>query len=95
MKRLIAAALLVLMMLSVFTGCGEKEETPTQQAQISTQEAVQIAVTDAGYAMTDVTNAHPHTGQQDGQTVYEVHFECDGKNFTYVISATGEILSKG
>ena len=92
-KRFIAIALLVLLMLSVFAGCGEKEKA---EGPISTQEAVQIAVADAGYAMTDVTNAHPHTGERDGQTIYEVHFECDGKSFTYVISAAnGEILSRG
>lgn len=92
-KRILAVLLLGLLMLSILAACAQEEPEPTP---ITSQKAVQIAVSDAGYALTDVTNAHPHSGEADGKAIYEIHFSCDGKEFTYVIDAqTGEILSRG
>ncbi len=90
-KKLIAAMLLVLLTLSVFTACGEEKKEP-----LTAQQAIQIAVSDAGYSLTEVTNAHPHQRQENGVTIYQIHFSVDGQEFSYEINgSTGEIISKG
>ena len=91
MFKKIIALMLVLLTLTAFTACGEKKDEP-----LTAQQAVQIAVTDAGYSLTDVTNAHPHQSLQDGVIIYQIHFSAGGNDFTYEINGnTGEILSRG
>ena len=91
-NRIMAVLVLGLLMLSMLAACAQEEP---KSEPITSQKAVQIAVSDAGYALTDVTNAHPHSSEKDGKTIYEIHFNCDGKEFTYLIDAeTGEILQK-
>ncbi|MBQ5712673.1 MAG: PepSY domain-containing protein [Oscillospiraceae bacterium] len=89
MKKFITIALATLLCLSLLAGCGEEVKTLTQQ------EAMQIAVSDAGYEVTQVTGIHAHEGEQDGSLVYQIHFNANGTEYTYLIHGqTGEILLK-
>ena len=89
MKKLITIALAALLCLSLLAACAEEPKTLTQQ------EAMQIAVSDAGYEITEASGIHAHEGEQNGGLVYQVHFSAGGNEYTYLIDGqTGEILSK-
>ena len=89
MKKLIATVLAAILCLSMLAACGEEEKTLTQQ------EAMQIAVADAGYEVTQVSGIHAHVGEENGTTVYQIHFNAGGTEYTYLIDgSTGDILSK-
>lgn len=88
-KRIIAVLMLAVLALSMLAGCAE-EEVQT----ITKQEAMQIALEDAGFEVTAVSGIHAHEGEQNGAPVYEIHFSVGETEYTYLIHGqTGEILS--
>lgn len=66
---------------------------PEESKYITMDEAIAIALKDAGFKDTDVTGLHAELERDDGITIYDVDFYKDGKEYDYEIHAeTGEIL---
>lgn len=86
-KRIFAMLLLIALMLSVFTACGNKAGI------ITTEQAQKIALEAAGLSNDSNASFHTHVGTQDGIPCYSVHIVAGGKEFSYMISASdGQIL---
>ena len=73
-------------------------ETTTQasdQQEIGEEQAIAIALKDAGFAESDVTYPHVHLDMDDGRPEYDVHFVQGTMEYEYSLDAyTGEILEK-
>lgn len=68
--------------------------TTTQSSYIGEDRAKEIAVTNAGFAVADVTNLKCELDTDDGTVHYDVEFKKDGNEYDYDINATtGEIMS--
>ena len=62
---------------------------------ISEQDAIQIAIDDSQVNLEVVNNLGYYEDFEDGNEVYEIEFDADGKEYSYEIDAiSGEILSK-
>lgn len=90
-KKLIALLLAAMLCLSLLAACGDDNDILTQD------EAIKVAMKDAGLSQKNVSDVHAHPGQYDGTPSYEIHIEAkDGKAYTYHISAIdGAILAQG
>ena len=84
MKKFVSLCLALLLVLTL-TACGT--------GAINVGKAQKIAAEDAGFKVSEIS-AHTHvvTGE-DGTPCYNIHFSADGKDYNYMISASGEILS--
>lgn len=60
---------------------------------ISRDEAVQIALENAGFSSSEVSNLRRESDRDDGIIVYEINFRNGDFNYEYEISDSGEILS--
>ena len=70
-------------------------EAPTEPEHIAKEEAIAIALADAGLAEDRVIHRRAEPDYEKGQPVYEVEFYSDGQEYDYDIHAvTGEILSR-
>lgn len=66
---------------------------PAEPKQLTKEEAMDIALKDAGFAKADVTGLHAELDRDDGTVHYDVEFYKDGKEYDYEIHAeTGKIL---
>lgn len=66
---------------------------PEESKYITMDEALAIALKDAGFQEADVTGLHAELERDDGVTIYDVDFYKDGKEYDYEIHAeTGKIL---
>ncbi len=88
MTRKIGIILLALTLcVSLLVACGDSDILTTDEAQ-------EIALKDAGLKKSDVS-IHTHVGTEDGKPCYEVHIEAGAEGYTYLIDAqTGAILDK-
>lgn len=84
-KRLLAGLLAALLMLTVFTACGNQT--------ISAEKAQEIALEAAGLDAKDADDIHTHVTTYENQPCYNIHITVDGTEYSYNIAATGEILS--
>lgn len=85
MKKFMAATLISITALGVLTGCSSKD--------IGKDKAVEIALEDAGLAEADVTRLSVSKDEDDGRTVYEVHFSNEYSEYDYEVKASnGDIL---
>lgn len=67
----------------------------TEPARISRDEAITIALQDAGFSADQVTRLKAELDYDDGQPEYEVEFHRDGWEYDYEIHAvTGQVLHK-
>jgi hypothetical protein len=80
--------MLVCIVCSVLCACQPKKE-------ITSEEAVQIAMNDLGDKAATAGEPHVHTGTYENVACYNVFVTVDNLPFVYVISTTGEILHKG
>ena len=65
----------------------------TEPAQISREEAITIALQDAGFSADQVTRLKAEFDYDDGRPKYEVEFHQDGWEYEYEIhSESGKIL---
>ncbi len=87
MKKLLAVLIAALLMLTLFTGCGEGKA-------ISAEKAQQIAMEDAGLAAKDVDDVHAHVTTYENVPCYNIHITVDGTEYNYNITSNGEILSR-
>ncbi len=85
MKKLLAVLVVAAMLLTVLTACGDKT--------ISAEKAQEIALEDAGLTANDVTDGHTHVTTHENVPCYNIHFTFNGIEYSYNISADGEILS--
>lgn len=68
---------------------------PTEASLITKEEAIAIALNDAGFTADQVTRLRTEFDRDDGQPEYEVDFHQGGFEYDYEIHAeTGVILSK-
>ncbi len=69
------------------------ETAPDPAAQISADEAINIALKDAGLTKNQIRDLDTELDRDDGVLHYDVDFEKDGKDYDYEIDATtGKIL---
>lgn len=68
---------------------------PAQPGRISKEDAIAIALEDAGFTQDQVTRLHAEQDYDDGRHEYEVEFHQGGYEYNYEIHAeTGAILHK-
>ena len=68
---------------------------PTDPTRISREEAMDIALKDAGFTAGQVSGLHAEFDYDDGRPEYEVEFRQGGYEYDYEIHAeTGAILHK-
>ena len=68
---------------------------PTDPARISKEEAMDIALKDAGFTADQVKGLHAEFDYDDGRPEYEVEFRQGGYEYDYEIHAeTGAILHR-
>jgi len=68
-------------------------EATVTQTPLSPEEAIAIALKDAGFREQDVTGLHAELDRDDGVTYYDVDFYKDSKEYDYEIhTETGQIL---
>lgn len=69
--------------------------TPTAPAMITKEEAIAIALPDAGLSENQVTRLKAEFDYDDGRPTYDVEFRHDGWEYDYEIHAeSGKILSR-
>ena len=91
--RIIAFVTAALMFAGIIAGTGA---VSVLAAESTTQEdALKIALDDAGLSKDDVTIDDIEKGQEQGASVYEIEFWTDSKEYEYDIAlADGEIVSR-
>lgn len=84
-KKLMAAAAAITVLMAV-TGCGGKD--------IGKEAALEAALNDAGVVEEDTTRLKISEDRDDGQKIYEIQFDANGKEYDYEIAAAdGRVLS--
>lgn len=73
----------------------EPPATEPSATELTGDEALSIALADAGLSSADVTNVRTHRDMDDGVPEWEVEFSCGDYEFDYTIHAvTGKILDR-
>ncbi len=86
-KRWIALAGMTALMIGTFAACGSG-------ADIGRNEALEVALKDAGVAEEDATRLQVSEDRDDGRKVYDVSFDVENTAYDYEIQASdGTILS--
>ena len=97
MKKLLATCLVFALLLPLSAGCQSvlAAQENTTQATISREEALNIALADAGLTEKDIYDLDLELDRDRGIWHYDVDFERNGRDYDYEIHAvTGEILHK-
>lgn len=85
MKKLSILFIAALLLPTLFA-CG-------QSNTITREQALQIALEDAGFVLSDVMDPDAELDRDSGKLHYDVDFEKNGSEYEYEIDAqTGEIL---
>ena len=72
-----------------------QETQAPANGEIGEDQALKIALEDAGFAESDVTLTNVHLDMDDGRTEYDVEFHKDNVEYDYSIDAySGDILEK-
>ncbi len=72
-----------------------QQNTQQSSAAITSAEAEDIALKDAGFTKTNITYIHTHNDRDDGRSVYEVEFRANNVKYEYTIGASdGKIYDK-
>jgi uncharacterized membrane protein YkoI len=87
-KRIFALLTVLCLCLGLLAACGSNDP-------ISQDKAVKIALKDAGYSESQVSDIHVHIIEENGTPCYNVHFTVDGASLSYNIAVNGDILSAG
>ena len=85
-KRLIAILLILCVVCGTFVACAGNK-------QITAQKAQKIALKDMG-AVPSLSQVHTHESETENGIYYSVSITYGNQSMTYVISNTGEIVSK-
>ena len=94
--RFFAALLIAALGISMFAGCTAiPSPGPNESTTISREDAIAIALKDAGLTKDQVTGLRAEFEYDDAQPEYHVEFRYDGREYDYEIHAeTGKILSR-
>lgn len=88
--RIFALMLALAMLLCVFTACGNSTDV------LTSEQAQQIALEEAGLSADEATNIHTHIVTEDGIPCFNVHISAGDEEFSYLISAAdGTIIASG
>ena len=88
-KNRMAAAVIALAAAGIFTGCGL-----AGGRDIGRDEALEVALADAGVSESDTTRMRITEDRDDGRKVYEIQFDAGQTEYDYEIQASdGNILS--
>ncbi len=88
-KKYMAAAMVSITILGMLTGCGLGGGR-----DIGKEEALDVALADAGVKEEDTTRLRVSTDRDDGRKIYEIQFDVNGKEYDYEIDARdGDIVS--
>ena len=94
-NRFCAALLVTALSIVTLTGCAAVAAAPASSRPIAKEEAVAIALKDAGFTQDQVTGLRSEFGYDGMQPEYEVEFRQGGYEYDYEIHAeTGAILSR-
>ena len=87
-KQIIAILLISGLCLGLLAGCGSKKSDPVTQ-----EEAITIALKEAGMTADQVNDVHVHVTTQQGIPCYSVHITTADSDFSIVINASnGEVM---
>lgn len=90
MKKSVVLAMAAMMTAAVVTGCG----AAGGGKDIGKDEALEIALSDAGVHENDTTRLRVSEDRDDGGKVYEIQFDAAGVEYDYEVAAEdGKILS--
>ncbi len=65
-----------------------QQNTTASEAKISKEKAKEIALNHANLKESDITDYEIDLDNEDGKLVYEISFECGGKEYDYDVNAT-------
>ena len=72
----------------------EQQNNSTNNAKISKAKAKEIALSHAGVKEADISDYEIELDNENGVLVYDISFDCNGKEYDYDINAnTGEITN--
>lgn len=97
MKK-ISALIITLVFVLVISACGQPTNSGGNEqvnATISADEALDIALREAGAAKENITRLRNELDRDDGTLVYEIEFDFSGKEYDYEVNAkTGAIRER-
>lgn len=97
MKK-ISALIITLVFVLVISACGQPTNSGGNEqasAKISADEALDIALREAGATKENITKLRNELDRDDGTLVYEIEFDSAGKEYSYEVNAqTGEIRER-
>ncbi len=89
MKKIIAT-LCILAMILVLSACAGGNNP-----KITADEALNIALEQAGVTRQQITNLKSYLDREDGRLVYEIDFDANGVEYSYDINAkTGAVVER-
>lgn len=93
--RFFAAMLLAALSIAILSGCVSVAAAPASSRPIAKEEAIAIALKDAGFTEDQVTALRAEFGYDGVRPEYEVEFHQGNYEYDYEIHAeSGAILSK-
>ena len=89
-KRFFALLVCLTMLLGILAGCGNDSDI------VSQEQAMKIALEDAGVSADQITDTHIHIMEQDGEPCYSIHFNVGSIAYSFMVSvSTGKIVGYG
>lgn len=89
-KRTLALLLCLTLLLGVLAGCGNDSDIITQE------QAMEVALKDAGVSADQISDTHIHIMEQNGEPCYSIHFNVGSTAYSFMISvSTGKIVGYG
>ena len=89
-KRLIAVLVLVCLICSLMAGCGKKK----QQEELPLEEIYRIVLIDLGEGAANAGTPHIHESTYKNKDCYAFYLTVGDEDIVYMVSKSGEILSK-
>jgi len=99
MKKIIAVLLIAALMVSMFAGCGKKEEAPAAQTRATTNGKAENSLTLAINATTSSLDPHHYTMNVEDQILSQIYeplfFVDDNYEVVYQVASAVEIAEDG
>ena len=86
-KRIICLLVLVCMVCGLMCACNKQKE-------ITADEAISVVLESLGDKAQNAKNPHAHTATYKNEPCYNVYITISGEDWTYIVSAGGEIIAK-
>ena len=89
-KRILILLLCLTMLLGVLAGCSNDSDIITQE------QAMEVALEDAGVTADQITDTHIHIMEQNGEPCYSIHYNVGSTAYSFMVSvSTGKIVGYG